>query len=184
MHIIETTLPEVLIIEPAVYGDSRGYFFESYNHARFEQAGVAHNFVQDNESLSQAGVVRGLHFQAPPYAQGKLVRVQRGKVLDVAVDIRKGSPTYGEHVAVELSGENKKMMWIPPGFAHGFATLENDTVFLYKCTDIYHPEAEGSLLWNDPALGIDWKVDAPLLSEKDKTGPTLESFNSPFTYEK
>jgi len=184
MQIIETPLAGLLLIEPRVFGDSRGYFFESYNREVFAAQGITGEFVQDNESLSNRGVVRGLHFQAPPKAQGKLVRVQRGKVWDVAVDIRKGSPTYGEHYGVELSGENKRMLWIPPGFAHGFATLENCTVFLYKCTDTYSPEHEGSVLWNDDSLSIDWKIDAPILSAKDQVGKAFTTFNSPFTYEK
>ena len=184
MKIVPTPIPDLFVIEPRVFGDHRGYFFESYSKEHFVRAGISADFVQDNESFSGEGVVRGLHFQAPPKAQGKLVRVQKGRVLDVAVDIRKGSPTYGEHYSIELSGENKKMLWIPPGFAHGFATLENDTVFLYKCTDTYSPEHEGSLLWNDPDLGIDWGVSAPKLSEKDQIGPVLKAFDSPFSYEK
>ena len=184
MKIVPTPIPDLFVIEPQVFGDHRGYFFESYSKDHFERAGISADFVQDNESFSGEGVIRGLHFQAPPKAQGKLVRVQKGRVLDVAVDIRKGSPTYGEHYSIELSGENKKMLWIPPGFAHGFATLENDTVFLYKCTDTYSPEHEGSLLWNDPDLGIDWGVSAPKLSAKDQIGPVLKAFDSPFTYEK
>ena len=183
MKLLPTHLPGLYIVEPRVFGDHRGYFFESYSKAFFEQAGIHADFVQDNESYSSAGVVRGLHFQAPDKAQGKLVRVQKGKVLDVAVDIRKGSPTYGEHFSIELSGENKKMLWIPPGFAHGFATLEDNTVFLYKCTDTYSPEHEGSILWNDKKLGIDWQVKSPKLSEKDQKGPNFVEFDSPFVYE-
>lgn len=184
MKFVPTPIPDLFVIEPRVFGDHRGYFFESYSAEHFKNAGITVDFVQDNESFSGKGVVRGLHFQAPPKAQGKLVRVQKGRVLDVAVDIRKGSPTYGQHYSIELSGENKKMMWIPPGFAHGFATLEDDTVFLYKCTDTYSPEHEGSVLWNDPALGIDWGISEPKLSAKDEVGPLLEDFSSPFTYEK
>ncbi|HCP40227.1 MAG TPA: dTDP-4-dehydrorhamnose 3,5-epimerase [Cryomorphaceae bacterium] len=184
MKFVPTPIPDLFLIEPRIFGDHRGYFFESYNKDDFERAGISVNFVQDNESFSGEGVVRGLHFQAPPKAQGKLIRVQKGRVLDVAVDIRKGSPTYGEHFSIELSGENKKMMWIPPGFAHGFATLEDDTVFLYKCTDTYSPEHQGSLLWNDPALSIDWGVENPKLSAKDQVSPILKAFYSPFTYEK
>lgn len=184
MKFVPTPIPDLFVIEPRVFGDHRGYFFESYSAEHFKSAGIAADFVQDNESFSGKGVVRGLHFQAPPKAQGKLVRVQRGRVLDVAVDIRKGSPTYGQHYSIELSEENKKMMWIPPGFAHGFATLEDDTVFLYKCTDTYSPEHEGSVLWNDPALEIDWRVSEPKLSAKDEVGPLLKDFSSPFTYEK
>lgn len=183
MKLLPTHIPDLFVIEPRVFGDHRGYFFESYSKSVFEQAGIEAEFVQDNESFSSAGVVRGLHFQAPPKAQGKLVRVQKGRVLDVVVDIRKGSPTYGEHFAIELSGENKKMLWIPPGFAHGFATLEDDTVFLYKCTDTYSPEHEGSILWNDDNLGINWQVKSPKLSEKDQKGPKFVEFDSPFDYE-
>lgn len=183
MKLLPTHIPDLFVIEPRVFGDHRGYFFESYSKSVFEQAGIEAEFVQDNESFSSAGVVRGLHFQAPPKAQGKLVRVQKGRVLDVVVDIRKGSPTYGEHFAIELSGENKKMLWIPPGFAHGFATLEDDTVFLYKCTDTYSPEHEGSILWNDDNLGINWQVKSPKLSEKDQKGPNFVEFDSPFDYE-
>ena len=182
MKILPTPLLDLFEIEPRVFGDERGYFFESYSAQLFKAAGIQADFVQDNESYSNAGVVRGLHFQVPTKAQGKLVRVQRGKVLDVAVDIRKGSPTYGQHHAVELSGENKKMLWIPPGFAHGFATLEDGTVFLYKCTDTYSPEYEGSILWSDETLKIDWKVISPKLSEKDQKGPNFAEFDSPFIY--
>lgn len=183
MKLLPTHIPDLFVIEPRVFGDHRGYFFESYSKSVFTEAGIDAEFVQDNESFSSAGVVRGLHFQAPPKAQGKLVRVQAGRVLDVAVDIRKGSPTYGEHFSIELSGENKKMLWIPPGFAHGFATLEDDTVFLYKCTDTYSPEHEGSILWNDDNLGINWQVKSPKLSEKDQKGPNFVEFDSPFDYE-
>ena len=184
MKFVPTPIPDLFVIEPRVFGDHRGYFFESYSAEHFKKAGIHADFVQDNESFSGKGVVRGLHFQAPPKAQGKLVRVQKGRVLDVAVDIRKGSPTFGKHFSIELTGENKKMLWIPPGFAHGFATLEDDTVFLYKCTDTYSPEHEGSVLWNDPALGIDWGISDPKLSAKDEVGPLLKDFSSPFTYEK
>ncbi|MEY2963908.1 MAG: hypothetical protein RL754_1169 [Bacteroidota bacterium] len=183
MKFIPTPIPDLFVIEPRVFGDHRGYFFESYSEEHFKNAGIEADFVQDNESFSSAGVVRGLHYQKPPKAQGKLVRVQKGRVLDIAVDIRKGSPTYGEHFSIELSGENKKMLWIPPGFAHGFATLEDDTVFLYKCTDNYSPEHEGSLLWNDADLNIDWLVKSPKLSDKDKQGPTFVRFDSPFVYD-
>ncbi len=141
------------------------------------------DFVQDNQSLSQKGTVRGLHFQADPHAQGKLVRVIQGAVIDVAVDIRKGSPTYGQHVAVELTGENCKMFWVPPGFAHGFSVLEDNTIFVYKCTNLYHKVSEGGLLWNDPTLNINWQVTEPVVSEKDALLPTLSNFESPFNYE-
>ena len=183
MKFIPTAIPDLYEIEPRVFGDHRGYFFESYSDEAFAKEGIQVAFKQDNESLSNAGVLRGLHFQRPPMAQGKLVRVQRGSVLDVAVDLRKGSPTYGQHHKVVLSGENKKMLWIPAGFAHGFATLEDHTVFLYKCTNTYSPEDEGSLYWNDQDLGIDWGVSDPKLSAKDTEGPSFKDFETPFKYE-
>lgn len=183
MEIIDQALNGILVIKPRIFADDRGYFFESYNKGIMDKLGIHLEFTQDNQSLSQRGVVRGLHFQAPPNAQGKLVRVIQGRVLDVAVDIRKGSPTYGQHFAYELSSDNQLQMWIPPGFAHGFATLENNTLFSYKCTDTYHPESEGGILWNDAELGIDWRVEHPNLSAKDTILPNLKDFNSPFTYE-
>lgn len=182
MNIIETPIPGLLEIVPKVFGDDRGYFYESYNKALFENFGIDHEFVQDNQSLSNRGVLRGLHFQNPPYAQGKLVRVIQGSVLDVVVDIRKGSPTYGQHHKVMLSGENKLMFWVPPGFAHGFATLEDQTIFSYKCTNLYNKESEGSVLWNDPALNIDWGLESPLLSEKDREARPLAELDSQFLY--
>jgi dTDP-4-dehydrorhamnose 3,5-epimerase len=183
MKFIPTAIPDLFEIEPQVFGDHRGYFFESYNSDAFVREGIHLEFKQDNESNSNAGVLRGLHFQHPPKAQGKLVRVQRGSVLDVAVDLRKGSPTYGQHHKVVLSGQNKKMLWIPVGFAHGFVTLEDDTIFLYKCTDTYSPEHEGSIHWKDSELNIDWGITDPELSEKDLTAPSFNNFNSPFEYE-
>ena len=173
MNIIETALPGVLILEPKVFGDSRGYFFESWNRAAFEAAGITNTWVQDNESKSSFGVLRGLHYQAAPYTQAKIVRVISGAVLDVAVDIRKGSPAYGRHAAVELSGENKRMLYIPRGFAHGFAVLSDEAVFVYKCDNVYMPSSERGILFNDPALGIDWRVKPArwILSEKDKKHP-------------
>lgn len=180
MEIIPTEIPDVCIVKPTVFADDRGYFFESYSHQRFLAAGLDLNFVQDNESRSSKGVLRGLHFQKPPFAQGKLVRVMRGSVLDVAVDIRKNSPTYGKHVSIVLTGENKYMYWIPAGFAHGFVTLEDDTVFFYKCTNGYNKEAEGSIRWNDPDLNIDWNITDPILSEKDKISPLFKDFKSSF----
>jgi len=176
MKIIETEIQGLLIIEPDVYGDSRGYFFESFNKRRFEeQTGVSVDFVQDNESRSAYGVVRGLHFQKPPHAQAKLVRVVSGRVLDVAVDLRDDSPTYGRHVAVELSGENHRQVFIPKGFAHGFSVLSEEAVFQYKCDDCYAPEYEGAVAWDDPDLAIDWQIPAAdmILSEKDKKHPRL-----------
>jgi len=180
MEIIKTPLEGLLILKPAVFEDKRGYFFESFNQEKFLQAGIDVKFLQDNESKSRKGVLRGLHFQNPPYAQGKLVRVMRGSVLDVAVDIRSLSPTYGKWASIVLSGQNKWMYWIPPGFAHGFVTLEDETIFFYKCTNVYNKPAEGSILWNDPDLNIDWGVNAPIISEKDKTGPGFRDFISQF----
>ena len=180
MEIVSTKIPDLHIIKPKVFEDIRGYFFESYNKQEFIRLGIDQNFVQDNESMSQKGVLRGLHFQRPPFAQGKLVRVMQGSVMDVAVDIRKLSPTYGQWVSVILSQHNKWMYWIPPGFAHGFVALEDNTVFFYKCTNGYNKESEGSILWNDPTLNIDWKMDNPVLTEKDKQAPSFEGFDSPF----
>lgn len=180
MEVLTTFIEGLLVLKPKVFIDERGYFFESYNKNVLKAAGIDHVFLQDNESLSSKGVLRGLHFQKPPHAQGKLVRVVKGKVLDVAVDIRKNSSTYGKYFSIELSGENKCMFWIPPGFAHGFLTLENDTIFSYKCTDLYSKESEGALLWNDPVLNIHWGVDEPIVSDKDKLGMLLNEFKSPF----
>ncbi|MBS1647180.1 MAG: dTDP-4-dehydrorhamnose 3,5-epimerase [Bacteroidetes bacterium] len=180
MIIEKTDIEGALIIKPRVFEDSRGYFFESFHQQLLQEAGLNEHFVQDNQSLSQAGVLRGLHFQAPPHAQGKLVRVITGAVLDVAVDIRKKSPTYGKHLAVELSEENKTMFYLPAGFAHGFLTLRNNTVFQYKCTNYYHKAAEGCLLWNDLDLNINWGVKTPVLSDKDKEGTMFKLFISPF----
>lgn len=176
MKTIETEIQGLFIIEPDVCVDSRGYFFESFNKRRFEeQTGISADFVQDNESRSTYGVVRGLHFQKPPHAQAKLVRVISGRVLDVAVDLREGSPTYGRHVAVELSGENHRQVFIPKGFAHGFSVLSEEAVFQYKCDDYYAPEAEGAVAWDDPDLAIDWRIPADdiKLSEKDRKHPRL-----------
>jgi len=180
MEIVKTRIPDLVIIKPKVYNDSRGYFFESYNKDEFHKIGLYDSFVQDNESKSNKGVLRGLHFQNAPFAQGKLVRVMHGAVLDVAVDLRKNSPTYGKWESVELNHDNKWMYWIPPGFAHGFVTLEDNTVFFYKCTNIYNKESEGSIQWNDPDLNIDWKIDNPTLSDKDKSGPLFRDFKTPF----
>ena len=170
----------MLLIEPNVFGDDRGYFFESYNAVEFQKAGLEMEFLQDNESKSGKGVLRGLHFQEPPYEQGKLVRVNRGAVLDVTVDIRRESPTYGEWVAFELTEQNKRQLWIPPGIAHGFLTLEDNTVFIYKCTKVYHKDSENSIRWNDPQLNIDWGVTDPIVSDKDKVAPLFSELNSPF----
>jgi dTDP-4-dehydrorhamnose 3,5-epimerase len=180
MEIIKTHIPDVLIIKPKVFEDPRGYFYESYNAGILLQHGVDVNFVQDNQSLSQKGVLRGLHFQNPPHAQGKLVRVINGSVLDVVVDIRKNSPTYGQHFDIELNEKNKIQLWVPSGFAHGFLTLENNTVFAYKCTNYYNKSSEDCILWNDPDIGINWNVDNPLLSEKDNLGKSFKKFESLF----
>lgn len=181
MSIILTPIEGVLIIEPRVFKDDRGLFFESFNKDQFDEATHgAFSFVQDNQSVSKKGVLRGLHFQNPPFAQGKLVSVSRGSVIDVAVDIRKDSPTYGKHVAIELSESNRKQLWIPPGFAHGFVALEDDTSFCYKCTNNYSPESEGTLRWNDADLNIDWGVSSPLVSDKDQFGEEFRTFVSNF----
>ena len=183
MNIIKTEIEGPLIIEPRIFGDSRGYFFESFNARDFEeQTGIKVTFVQDNESKSTYGVVRGLHYQLPPYAQSKLVRVVQGAVLDVAVDIRRTSPTYGQHVAVELTADNHRQFYMPHGFAHGFAVLSETAVFQYKCDSYYHPESEGAIAWDDLSLGIDWRIarDRVLLSDKDRHHPLLRDIASPF----
>ena len=176
MEILNTNLPEVKIIVPKVFGDSRGYFFESWNNSKYAELGINCNWVQDNESCSSYGVLRGLHYQAAPYTQAKLVRVITGRVLDVAVDIRKNSPTFGQYAAVELSGENKYQLFIPRGFAHGFAVLSERAIFAYKCDNAYCPAAERGIAFNDPELGIDWQIDLnkALLSAKDMKNPLLK----------
>ena len=177
MKIIKTDIPDLLIVEPEVFGDNRGYFFESFSQRKFEQAtGVKVDFVQDNESLSAYGVVRGLHFQKSPHEQAKLVRVVRGKVLDVALDLRPESPTYGQYTAVELSDENHRQLFIPKGFAHGFSVLSEEAVFQYKCDDYYAPECEEGIAYNDPDLAIDWQIpeDKMIVSAKDKNRKTLK----------
>lgn len=176
MNVIETDIDGLVIIEPRVFGDSRGYFFESFSERDFKREVADVDFVQDNESKSSYGVVRGLHFQRPPYAQAKLVRVVKGKVLDVAVDLRKESPTFGRYVAMELSEENHRQMFIPRGFAHGFSVLSEEVIFQYKCDNYYAPQSEGAVAWDDPDLDIDWKIPAGkvLLSEKDKKHPRLK----------
>ncbi len=189
MKLVPTTLPGVVIAEPAVFGDDRGWFYESYNQARFDAALAAlgqpapRPFVQDNHSCSQAGVLRGLHYQLPPHAQGKLVRVVRGSAYDVAVDIRAGSPTFGRWVGMELSATNRRQMWIPEGFAHGFMALEDDTHFLYKTTDVYAKDCERSIRWDDPAVAIHWPlpagIGAPLLAPKDATALLLAQADLP-----
>lgn len=180
MEIITTPLEGLVIIKPKIFVDPRGYFFESYNIEDYARHGIDCDFVQDNQSLSKKGVLRGLHFQNPPYAQDKLVRVISGSVLDIVVDIRKKSPTYGQHYKVLLSGDNNLALFVPKGFAHGFICLENNTLFYYKCSSVYNKDAEGGLLWNDPVLNIDWGIDAPLLSDKDLVYTPFEGFNSLF----
>lgn len=180
MEFIKTPLEGVFLIQPRVFEDERGYFYECYSKKMFEQHNIFVDFVQDNQSLSQKGVLRGLHFQNPPFAQGKLVRVIQGAVLDVALDIRKNSATYGQSYSVRLDEKNKSMLWVPEGFAHGFLTLEDHTIFHYKCTNIYNKESEGSVLWNDPALGIDWGIENPVLSAKDQVSPRFSHFASSF----
>lgn len=176
MNIIETTLPGVMLIEPKVFGDERGYFMETYQAKRYQEVGIADTFVQDNLSYSQKGVLRGLHVQTP-HPQGKLVSVLQGEVYDVAVDIRLGSPTFGQWVGYFLNAENKRQLWIPEGFAHGFCVTNEMALFSYKCTDYYAPENEVSLRWDDPAIGIDWPLDTPSLSEKDKQALLLEDIS-------
>jgi dTDP-4-dehydrorhamnose 3,5-epimerase len=170
MQFENTFIPDLIVIKPRVFEDSRGY------------AGIKDEFIQDNQSLSEAGVLRGMHFQVPPFAQSKLVRVIRGSVLDVVIDIRKGSPTYGKHFTIELSERNKTMLYIPTGFAHGFLTLEDQTLFSYKCGELYNKSAEQGIMWNDPDLQINWNISNPVLSEKDMSNLRLKDYDSPFTY--
>ena len=184
MEVIKTAIDGVVIIEPKVFGDHRGYFFESFSESRFNELVRETRFVQDNESKSRYGVLRGLHFQKPPYAQSKLVRVVKGAVLDVAVDIRKGSPTFGQHVAVELTEGNHRQFFVPRGFAHGFVVLTDEVIFQYKCDNYYAPEYEGAIAWDDPDLGIDWKIPAEdvILSAKDTCHPRLKDAEWLFDY--
>ena len=185
MEIIKTGIEGLLILEPRIFQDARGYFFESFSQREFEEKVGPVHFVQDNESMSTYGVMRGLHFQRPPYTQSKLVRCVKGAVLDVAVDIRQGSPTYGQHVAVELTAENHRQFFIPKGFAHGFAVLSETAVFQYKCDEFYHPEADAGISILDESLGIDWRIptDKAILSDKDTRLGMLADFQSPFTYD-
>lgn len=184
MEVIQTNIKGVVIIEPRLFKDDRGYFFESYSERDFNKQVSEVHFVQDNESKSSYGVMRGLHFQRPPFTQSKLVRCVKGAVLDVAVDIRKGSPTYGQHVAVELTEDNHRQFFIPRGFAHGFAVLSPEAIFQYKCDNFYHPEADGGISILDTSLGIDWRIptEHAILSEKDTKHPLLKDFDSPFEY--
>ncbi len=184
MKISSTSIEGLLLIEPEVFRDQRGYFFESFNSRAFNEAtGLDVNFVQDNESCSAKGVIRGLHFQVPPAEQGKLVRVTRGAVVDVAVDLRVGSPTFGRHLSFLLSAENKFQLWIPPGFAHGFQTLEDQSIFNYKCTGFYASKHERSLRFDDANLGIEWPLDPVLMSEKDRSAAAFADFDSPFKFD-
>jgi len=184
MNFIQTEIPDVIIIEPNVYIDPRGYFLESFRKDKFVAAGINAEFLQDNQSFSKFGVLRGLHYQKAPFAQAKLVRVLSGRILDVAVDMRKGSPYFGKHVAVELSAENKKQLYIPRGFAHGFVILSETAEFFYKCDNLYHPEADRGIAFDDPALGIDWGIDknSIILSDKDKKHPALAAADNNFVY--
>ena len=183
MEVVKTNIKGLVIIELKVFGDARGYFFESYSQLEFNEKVQKINFVQDNESMSSYGVMRGLHFQEPPFTQSKLVRCVKGAVLDVAVDIRKGSPTYGQHLAIELTEENHRQLFVPRGFAHGFAVLSQTAIFQYKCDNFYAPQADGGISILDPSLGIDWQIptDKALLSEKDLKNALLKNFDSPFT---
>lgn len=184
MQVIETRVKDVFILEPKVFGDHRGWFMETWSEKAMEAAGLDYTFVQDNQSFSaQKGTLRGLHFQAGEWSQAKLVRCGRGAVLDVAVDVRKGSPTYKQWVAVELTYENKKMLMVPRGMLHGFLTLTEDVEFLYKVDNVYAPQADGGVLWNDPDIGVDWPIQSPILSEKDANAPLLSDSRADFTYE-
>ena len=184
MEVIKTDIDGLVILEPKVFKDSRGYFFESFSQREFEEKVRKVNFVQDNESMSTYGVMRGLHFQRPPYSQSKLVRCVKGKVLDVAVDIRKGSPTFGKYVAVELTEDNHRQLFVPRGFAHGFSVLSEEAIFQYKCDNLYAPQAEGAIAWNDPEIGIEWGLPAEdvLLSAKDAAHPLLKDSEYLFDY--
>ncbi len=182
MQIQDTPINGLKVLKPDVFQDERGYFMESYNEKRLVEAGIVEHWVQDNQSCSQKGVVRGLHFQRPPFAQAKLVRVLQGAALDVALDIRKGSPTYGQWFSVLLTADNFLQFYIPAGFAHGFAALEDNTLFFYKCSSFYNKASEGNVRFDDLALDIDWQVQSPMISEKDMAGPFLKDFDSPFDY--
>lgn len=181
MKVLKTDIEGLLILEPDIFSDERGFFMEAFSKDRYREAGINAEFTQDNLSVSKKGVLRGLHYQAPPFAQGKLVSVLRGRVLDIAVDIRTGSSTYGQHVAVELSADNHKQFWIPTGFAHGFVALEEDTIFFYKCTNVYSKEHDRGIRYDDPALAIDWGVADPVVSAKDKQQPFLK--DAPLEFE-
>ena len=181
MKLIKTEFEGLFLIKPNVFGDARGYFYEGFNKKTLQSQGLDIEIVQTNISESQKGVVRGLHFQNPPFEQGKLIRVLKGSVLDVVVDIRTGSPTFGKYYSVELSEENKRALWVPAGFAHGFKTLEDQTLFYYNCSQVYNKESEGSIRWNDPQLKIDWGINNPIISEKDEIAPLFKEFESKFS---
>jgi dTDP-4-dehydrorhamnose 3,5-epimerase len=180
LKVTPLAIPDVLLIEPDVYGDARGYFFESYRDVRYSEAGVTGPFVQDNQSFSQRNVLRGIHYQWPQNRQGKLVSVAVGAVWDVAVDLRRGSNSFGRWVAAELSAENHRQLWVPPGFGHGFVVVSASALFCYKCTAPYSPADERSIIWNDPTIGIEWPISIPLVSDKDAKAPTLDSIGSEF----
>lgn len=180
MKVQQTGFEGLYIIQPSVFEDKRGYFFESWNKEKFREQGLDSVFVQDNQSMSAANVLRGMHFQVPPWEQGKLVQVIRGSVLDVVVDVRKDQPTFGQNYKLILTSREKNMLWIPPGFAHGFLTLEDNTLFFYKCTQLYNKESERAIAWNDPQLKIDWGTENPVVSEKDNAAMNFRDFNSPF----
>ena len=180
MKVEVTSIEGLLIIQPDVYYDERGYFIETYNKEKFKELGINFDFLQDNQSQSSKGVLRGLHFQNPPYAQGKLVCVIAGAVIDFAVDLRRKSKTYGSYFALELSEQNKTIFWIPPGFAHGFVSLQDNTIFSYKCTQVYNKHSEASIRWDDPDLAIDWKIQNPIISEKDRNAPFFKELISMF----
>ena len=184
MNIIQTEIPGLMIIEPKVFGDARGYFFESYNQKMMVEAGIDIEFRQDNQSFSKYGVIRGLHFQLNPYSQTKLIRALEGAIYDVVVDLRKGSPAFGKWLGVELSADNKKQLYIPQGFAHGFSVLSEQTTILYKCDNFYNPQSEGGLAFDDPKLGIDWKVDSAkaIISDRDKKWPGIDAVETNFVY--
>lgn len=180
MKVDETPIEGLLIIQPDVYFDERGYFLETYNKEKWKELGINFDFLQDNQSQSSKGVLRGLHFQNPPYAQGKLVSVIAGAVIDIAVDLRRKSKTYGSYFALELSEQNKTIFWIPPGFAHGFVSLQDNTIFSYKCTQVYNKHSEASIRWDDPDLAIDWEIQNPIISEKDRNAPFFKEYISMF----
>ncbi|HNW98251.1 MAG TPA: dTDP-4-dehydrorhamnose 3,5-epimerase [Bacteroidales bacterium] len=180
MEIKCTEIPGLLIIQPKIFYDARGYFFESYNKIKLSESGFKADFIQDNQSMSSKGTLRGMHFQRPPFEQGKLVTVIKGAVRDIVVDIRKNSKFYGKYFSIELTEQNKTMLWVPPGFAHGFLTLEDNTIFSYKCTQVYNKDSEGAILWNDPDVNINWDIKNPVISEKDNNAPLFKTLNTPF----